>query len=149
MHEYNFSVAHDPAKFLTEVTDLRVEIMNKGVMVLVGVVSWLSMPMISSSIPAGNRSSSLIALAAFVLIFACAVLSWQGHPKPALLLCAWGTLTLSLLLSVASPGYSASLYVVGACVVVALLAGAWHGWAAVLLCEWRWRRAISPRWIWR
>ncbi|MCL5998813.1 MAG: HAMP domain-containing histidine kinase, partial [Chloroflexi bacterium] len=146
MHEYNFSVAHDPAKFLTEVMDLRVEIMNKGVMVLVGVVSWLSMPMTSFSGAAGNRSSSLIALAAFVLIFACAVLSWQGHPKPALLLCAWGTLTLSLLLSVTSPGYSASLYVVGACVIVALLAGAWHGWAAVLLygCVVALRMALAP-----
>lgn len=117
--------------FRLQILDLRVEILTKGVLILLFLGSFLRMvtlPFVNEFMP-----TLMVHAAMLILCVACVYLCWTGQQRLPLWLCAWGMLGLSIMLVVASNGRISPLWASASCMLVILLIGPWAGWLAVVV----------------
>jgi signal transduction histidine kinase/CheY-like chemotaxis protein len=117
--------------FQLQVLDLRVEILTKGVLTMLCVVSFLGLVMLPFQT---EYMPTLMVFASFLMLcILCIYLCWTGKQRLPLWLCAWGILALSILLVVSSDGHISPLWASITCALMILLIGPWAGWVAVAL----------------
>lgn len=122
---------HNNDMFGLQVLDLRLDILNRGVLLLLfltGIVGMAGLPFETENIP-----TLLVYAAILMLSILCAFLSWTGMQRLPLWICAWGALGLSLLLVVASRGNISPSWVSVSCALAILLIGPRAGWCAATI----------------
>jgi signal transduction histidine kinase/CheY-like chemotaxis protein len=115
--------------FQLQVLDLRVEILNKGILILLCLGGFMGM--VLSPFERAYMPLLMVYAAILILCILCLYLCWTGRQKAPLWICTWGMLLLSLALVQAGRGFISPLWASVACVLAILLIAPWAGWVAV------------------
>ena len=127
--------------FRLQILDLRVEILTKGVLILLFLSGFLGM--VLSPFERGYMPTLMTYAAMLILCVACVYLCWTGKQRLPLWMCVWGMLGLSILLVATGHGHISPLWASVTCALAILLIGPWAGWLAVAVM------GISMLWLWQ
>ena len=127
--------------FQLQILDLRVEILTKGVLILLFLGGFLGM--VLSPFERGYMPMLMTYAAMLILCVACVYLCWTGKQRLPLWMCVWGMLGLSILLVATGHGHISPLWASVTCALAILLIGPWAGWLAVAVM------GISMLWLWQ
>ncbi|MCL5999141.1 MAG: HAMP domain-containing histidine kinase, partial [Chloroflexi bacterium] len=119
--------------FKFQLLDLRLDILNRGVLLLLFLTGFLGMA--TTPFETENTPALLVYAAILALSFASGYLSWMGQQRAPLWLSAWGALALSILLVVAARGRISPLWISVTCALPLLLVGPRGGWGAVVIAN--------------
>jgi signal transduction histidine kinase/CheY-like chemotaxis protein len=125
--------------FQLQILDLRVEILTKGVLILLFLGGFLGM--VLSPFERGYMPMLMTYAAMLILCVACVYLCWTGKQRLPLWMCVWGMLGLSILLVATGHGHISPLWASVTCALAILLIGPWAGWLAVAVM------GISMLWL--
>ena len=125
--------------FQLQILDLRVEILTKGVLILLFLGGFLGM--VFSPFERGYMPMLMTYAAMLILCVACVYLCWTGKQRLPLWMCVWGMLGLSILLVATGHGHISPLWASVTCALAILLIGPWAGWLAVAVMD------ISMLWL--
>jgi signal transduction histidine kinase/CheY-like chemotaxis protein len=127
--------------FQLQILDLRVEILTKGVLILLFLGGFLGM--VISPFERGYMPMLMTYAAMLILCVACVYLCWTGKQRLPLWMCVWGMLGLSILLVATGHGHISPLWASVTCALAILLIGPWAGWLAIAVM------GISMLWLWQ